>query len=305
MINITTFPQITKIYLVTNCYGDPNKVYIGKTIGSRKSRHLKYFGKNIFYNYIDKVESLKKEDWEPLESFWIEQFRQWGFDLQNIRMKGGSGPNFHTEETKDKIIKSKLNKGIKSIVQYDLEGNFIREWPSIRSAAFEFDNSKCGIISRCCRKEISKALGYVWRFKNDPLIGKYIPPINKHSKHVLQYDLEGNFIQKWDSATRAHLFYNNVTITTIINCCKGKLKSSGKYQWRFKTDNYPLKINKIVKTTHTYKPIIQLNKDGSFIKEWPNIREAMLFLNKKSNGDISNCCNGNNKTAYGYIWKFK
>jgi hypothetical protein len=32
--------NITKIYLVENCYGDPNKVYIGKTINSRKKVHI-------------------------------------------------------------------------------------------------------------------------------------------------------------------------------------------------------------------------------------------------------------------------
>ena len=33
--------NITYIYLVENCYGDPNKVYIGKTKNSRKTQHQK------------------------------------------------------------------------------------------------------------------------------------------------------------------------------------------------------------------------------------------------------------------------
>jgi hypothetical protein len=39
---------MTKIYLVENCYGDPNKVYIGKTINSRELNHKKTYGKYIF-----------------------------------------------------------------------------------------------------------------------------------------------------------------------------------------------------------------------------------------------------------------
>ena len=75
MINITSSSQITKIYLVTNCFGNPNKIYIGKTKGSRKNDHKKTYGQNINYDYIDEVNSLSREDWEPLETFWINYFR--------------------------------------------------------------------------------------------------------------------------------------------------------------------------------------------------------------------------------------
>jgi len=100
--------NITKIYLVENCYGDPNKIYVGKTKGSREKNHKKTYGSQIFYTYIDEVEGYKKEDWKPLECFWIEQFRQWGFELMN-KNEGGGGPEFLSQETKDKM--SKTSKG--------------------------------------------------------------------------------------------------------------------------------------------------------------------------------------------------
>ena len=56
--------NITKIYLVENCYGDPNKIYVGKTKGSREKNHKKTYGSQIFYTYIDEVEGCKKEDWK-------------------------------------------------------------------------------------------------------------------------------------------------------------------------------------------------------------------------------------------------
>lgn len=96
---------MTKIYLVTNCYGDPNKVYIGKTKNCRYKDHKITYGKNITYNYIDEVNSLNRIDWEPLETYWIEQFRQWGFEIVNPRKKGGGGPDYQTEETKQKMRK--------------------------------------------------------------------------------------------------------------------------------------------------------------------------------------------------------
>jgi len=94
--------HITKIYLVTNCYGDPNKVYIGKTINCRKREHIKTYSNNIEYSYIDETPSLKREYWEPLESYWIEQFIHWGFDVQN-KNKGGGGCEFQSQDTKNKM----------------------------------------------------------------------------------------------------------------------------------------------------------------------------------------------------------
>jgi hypothetical protein len=100
----------TKIYLVENIEPGTNKVYIGKTKSSREYFHKKTFGQQISYTYIDKVDSLCYDDWEPLETYWIEQFKQWGFNVVNKRKKGGSGPEFQTEEIKQKISKILKNK---------------------------------------------------------------------------------------------------------------------------------------------------------------------------------------------------
>lgn len=41
------YNKMTYIYLVENCYGDPNKVYIGKTKNSRFLPHKKTYGEKI------------------------------------------------------------------------------------------------------------------------------------------------------------------------------------------------------------------------------------------------------------------
>jgi len=233
MINISKPSQITKIYLVTNCYGDPNKVYIGKTKNCRKNRHKCKFGKQIIYDYIDEVNSLDSKDWKPLECFWIEYFRQLGFNIQN-KNNGGNGMDFASKETKDKISNNKLGKGIKSIFQYDLEGNFIKEWKSIRSASFKINNSKGSDITGCCKGKLKTAYGYIWRYKEYPLESNYKHTPNGHSKPIIQYSLENKFIKEWNSATHAYKENPNFNIITILKCCKGKLKTSGGYKWKFK-----------------------------------------------------------------------
>jgi hypothetical protein len=185
----------TKIYLVENCYGDPNKVYIGKTINSRKNSHQQTYGKNIIYNEIDEIFSSNKKDWEPLETYWIEQFKTWGFIIMNIRQKGGSGPEYLTQSQKDKISNNtqrslkisnniqrslKISKALKSklfkrsgptspkpIYQLDPVFNkILKEWHSAADAANELHLNK-GNLTQCLKKQryYKTVGGFAWEYK--------------------------------------------------------------------------------------------------------------------------------------------
>lgn len=52
------------------------------------------------------------------------------------------------------------------------------------------------------------------------------------------------------------------------------------------------------------KPVLQLDRNGNFVREWPSARkvEEELGIN---DGNISSCCSGKLKTAGGYLWKYK
>jgi hypothetical protein len=102
---------MTYIYLIENCYGILNNIYIGKTKieGSRKNKHKDTFGKQICCTTIDTILSDDKKVWKLLESYWIEQFRQWGFNVQN-KNKGGGGCIAASDEMKMKISKANTGK---------------------------------------------------------------------------------------------------------------------------------------------------------------------------------------------------
>ena len=196
---------MTYIYLVENCFGDPNKIYIGKTITSRKSAHVIKFGNQITYTIIDQIESLNTQDWKPIETMWIQSFICWGFDVLN-KNNGGGGPITHTEEIsniirnkkigvpqkletinkrsktlKNRVItwgnkisqnkkgriqsqeeKEKRSKSLqKSVLQYDLEGNFIKEWSSIKEAS---KTLKCDVNAQLLGKQ-KTAGGFIWKYK--------------------------------------------------------------------------------------------------------------------------------------------
>lgn len=54
-------------------------------------------------------------------------------------------------------------------------------------------------------------------------------------------------------------------------------------------------------TTRNRK-IVQLNKDGTFVKEWVSISEAQRTFSTRVN--ISGVCRGERNYAKGFIWKY-
>ena len=52
------------------------------------------------------------------------------------------------------------------------------------------------------------------------------------------------------------------------------------------------------------KPVLQFTLDDILVKEYPSIMQAERETGF-NNGNIVNCCNGKQKTAYNYKWKYK
>jgi hypothetical protein len=246
--------HITKIYLITNCYNDPNKVYIGKTKNSRKYEHLKRFGSQIEYNYIDEINSLNKTDWEPLESYWIEQFRQWGFEVMNVRKKGGSGPEYQKDITRLKISESLLGKKVseetklkislsqKGKIKHTLESKekiskTLIGRPGYRTGKILSEESKNKISLSLTGKPKSeqhkqnlrkpKPQGFGDKLKKPKPEGWKSPvsyPIN-------QFDKQGKFIKEWVNGLIASKELN-LNYQAINNCLLGKTKTSGGFIWK-------------------------------------------------------------------------
>ena len=112
--------KITKIYLVKGCYGDWNKIYIGKTINkSRKNDHKRKYGYDIDYEILEEIKGVDKKLWKPRETYWINYYVNLGFEILNKQLKGGSGVEFHSQKTKQKISQWRKQNRIR--VRKDIE----------------------------------------------------------------------------------------------------------------------------------------------------------------------------------------
>ena len=214
--------NITYIYLIELSSGE---VYIGKTVNpkSRKYGHILKYGKDIKYWVIDEISSIDSKNWKPLESYWIEQFRQWGFKIAN-KNNGGGGPSKKSPESIRKMV-SKLKK---NIYQYDLKGNLIKTWDSIKEAKIA-----TGVdIDGCLKGQTKIAGNSIWKYNLETNFSYHLTP--KQGNTVYQYSLDNKFVKIWKSANEAEKFLNNKIGDNIAACCRGKQKTAYGYLWTYK-----------------------------------------------------------------------
>lgn len=61
---------------------------------------------------------------------------------------------------------NRLNKVKKPVIQYTLDGEFVREWESAKQAEIEGGFNQ-GSICQCCRGNIKYHKDCIWRYKNE------------------------------------------------------------------------------------------------------------------------------------------
>ena len=67
--------------------------------------------------------------------------------------------------TRNKRISEKMTNGklSKPVLQYDLEGNFIKEWKSTAECGRNGFNQ--GAVSACCLGKLKKSKNFIWKYK--------------------------------------------------------------------------------------------------------------------------------------------
>lgn len=69
-----------------------------------------------------------------------------------------------SDETRTKIMNSNPNK--RAVLQYDLNGVFMHEFPSVGAAARSIGKDQPS-IKKCCKNKTKTAYGFVWRYRDE------------------------------------------------------------------------------------------------------------------------------------------
>lgn len=335
-------------------YTFPNgKVYIGQTINPRKRKadHLregsgsrniafwrayKKYG-TVEYEEIEQVEDVSQEALcerlNDLEQKYIAEYKsdngRYGYNLTSggkVCVVNEEGRQHMSDARTDKI----------PVLQYDLDGNFVKEYISIIDAAKAI-GAHAGSVWSCClgiasgkrAKKAQIVKGFTFRFKSDyPDIHSHIDlSITTNKKSVLQFTLSGIFVKEWNSIIEVQetLGYKE---SGVRQCCYGKYRQSNGFMWRFRDDfdKIPQRINpvrakislpfpkltteQIEKRNRIYrekyaKPVVQYDFEGIFVAEYPTIEDASKSVNGNSSTICSACKLGKSKSAFGYQWRYK
>lgn len=195
------------------------------------------------------------------------------------------------------------NKGIekpkkgKAVIQYDLNGNLIKNWDKMRDASFALNINEHN-ISDACRGIYQTAGGFIWRYYVETYLDEgwkslTLPGFNtifvssygriRTSKGNVTYGSErgGYLVVHLTKANKSvHLLVHRAVLQAFIgpsdlqvNHKDGNKKNNRLYNLEYVTVSENIKhVVQIgnIKTRRVY----QFNLNGQFIAEYPSINEA-------------------------------
>lgn len=241
--------NISAIYKITN---PTNEIYIGQTNDwKRRFNQYRLFQCKtqklihesiITYGWenhkIELLEYCIEESVDEREIYYITLNNSYYKDnLLGLNMtRGGKDKYFLKQVSNNNIGRSGSTefqrKKIKEIhnipiLQYDLEGNFIKEWESATMAVEILNLNKCNISNiRSCanfNKNFKQSCGFIWRDKiNDEIPLKIQLPIFKKyfNCKIKCTNLVTNHIILFNSVIEANKHFKT-NVYDVIECQKG------------------------------------------------------------------------------------
>lgn len=232
-----------------------------------------------------------------------------------------------TPKVDEKKEEEKRPKSVtRNVEQYDLDGNLLKVWESVKEAAEATGINKSSIRT-CIYGSTRTAGGYVWRYsKDNPRPPKPQKEKKPKGKPVTQYDRKGNVINQWENVKTASeaTGVKNSNIRASIN---GITTNAGGYVWRWKDDpfyKYAVTVStpepsrevkeKPKKDPSTYikdtqsnqgKRVCQYTREGELIKIWESATQAAKEVNNGHLGQIGRCCKGKCAHTGGYVWRYE
>lgn len=208
---------------------NPHRRYLSHLWQKPKVKyHSYYWIQKLLKNGIKPILTIIDEtegDWIWLEQYWIEQFKQWGANLTNITSGGDGACNA-----------AKWNNKVVSC--FDINGNYVETFESIKSAANKYNISHGHIIS-ALKGKLILCKNLQWRYGSDT---DSISPIviygnmTKHLK-IAQYDLNDNLVKVFESIRDVSLQLNIKNTVNIYQCINNKRKTANGYKWKLYTES--------------------------------------------------------------------
>lgn len=183
--------------------------------------HSYYWIQNLLKNGVKPILTIideTEDNWESLEKYWIEQFKNWGYKLTNCTLGGegvyGAGKWNNTP-----------------VSAYSKEGIFIKSFESQKECANYFKTSPANVKNSVSGRNILLLKKYQIRYginqdriekaKNRKIRNNKGKSLIKNKRKIIC--IEDNII--FYSLTEASIYYN-ISITSISNILNERAKKS-------------------------------------------------------------------------------
>jgi hypothetical protein len=230
-----------------------------------------------------------------------------GKTIKSLNKRLSSHMIDNSKSKKSSWIKSLKSQNLKPIIQLvDVVENDWEFWEeywitNIKMLGIDLLNHTNGgegmygyIPTQETREKWSKA------FKGRKKSKEWLAKIGlSNSKSIDVYSPTGELKHSFKSIKKASETLN-IRSSHISTCCKGKLKSMNNLIFRYSNDPF----NKYNTKWDSRTEILQIDKNGIIIKEWPSIIDAAKSFNIKA-PNISRCLTGLRKTCKGFQWQYK
>jgi len=331
---------ICGIYKIENIIN--GKVYIGQSINiykrwSEHKRNLNNVNNKHPNDYLQKswdkygrdnftfeiIEKCSVANIDEKEILYIQQYkshiRTFGYNIE----LGGCYTKIMSEETKRKISIANKNPSKETRLKISI-GNTGKRHGETRGT-YSIDDIKliCRLLqSGLSPSTINKEYGYsritvsdiknkkTWKYISYDYNFENIDSYSSIEREVVQYDLSFNKISEYRSIKEASN-KTNTCACSIDKSCNNKQKMANEFIWFYKCEdteeNILVKKAFVEKDNHTTehfnKAIIQIDKDGSEIREWVSAAVAGRELNI-DNSSIAKNCKGKLKQVKGFYFKY-
>ena len=196
----------------------------------------------------------------------------------------------------------------KTVYQYDLDGNYLKEWTNAQRASEQLKITVSDIHATA-RGKIKQAGGYQWSYERLDKMSKY-PGHWGHNKKkyppVYKISFDGDIVQKYDDI---HFIddYKSNDINAIRQCCYGKRLSFKNFFWIFESDYSDNLVRNLVSRhiARLEKKICAYDLNGKYIETFLSKKEASVFSGERQGSIIHACaaCDGYHRCG-NYLWYY-
>ena len=229
-----------------------------------------YLGTAKSYNDAQLVTGAHKENILKVIKGRLLSTHGFRFSYHNNNNINGIGP---LEKTRPSGPKLKTDK---PIYQYTLNGEYLNEYKNHieveKILGFNASN-----ILKCAKGESGTSHGYIWSFEGKNSINPRRDK-TKYPKKIYQFDLEGNYLNEYESCQEALIAIGKPNGRNIFKTLKGERKSAHGFIWKYADGD--LSIKKYEEKPSASKPILiydtKDDKYYSFESQAQCVRESNI-----------------------------